>query len=208
MTWTTTEWDAYAALLAEGWPGEFTDAASSAYRVLLDGVPPQQAAEALRRLLHEGHRFRPSASELLAAARHDPSQPTWAEAYQLIYGRGGVLGARPTVSPWGSEGERRRLCDAAAAARSARMHPLIGGFCRAQGLSYLRSLSVDCPDWGTKHRRDLERAWDAYVAAADGRQVAALAAGTGRAGLRRLDPLGALGRPAGELPRGSEEPSS
>lgn len=205
--WTAQEWDAFAGLLAEAWPGPFDVPSAAAYRVLLDDVAPEHAVAALRGLLYAGHRFRPSVAELLAAMRDDPSQPTWAEAYQLIYGRGGVLRAQPTATRWGSEGERRRLQDTAAAARAADMHALIGGFCRAQGLAYLRSLRVDCPDWGTKHRADLERAWDSYVAAHEGREVAALAAGTGRDGLRRLDPLAALGRPARELLRATEESS-
>lgn len=209
--WTDDSWLAFCGLLAEGWPGEFDKHTAASWRTLLDGLSPEQAVAGLRRLLYEGHHWRPSASEVVAAARRDPSRPTFAEAYQLIFGRGGVLRARPTATRWGSEGERRRLQDAAAE-RAADMHPLVGGFCRAQGLDYLHALPVDDPDWGNKHRADLERAWDAHVEAHEGREVAALAAGTGRDGLRRLDPLAALPRvarrleaPGRELPPGHRE---
>jgi hypothetical protein len=76
MTWADPQWVAFCALLEEAWPGEFDDHSRTAWRVLLDPLDPAAAVEGLRRLLLEGHRFRPSVSEVLAAAGHDPQ---WGE---------------------------------------------------------------------------------------------------------------------------------
>ena len=210
MSWDDETWTMFCALMRRGWPGEFTGADATAYRVLLDGTDPPQVVEALRRLLLRGQRFRPSAAELLGELRADPSRPTFAEAYRLIFGKGGVLRARPATTRWASERERLARFDDAARARAAGMHPLVAAFVDRQGLDRLRSLPLEDPDWGEKHRRDLEQQWDTHVEAFDGREVAALATGRGRGELERFDPLAALGvarepAPALEAPAGDEE---
>lgn len=196
MTWTNQHWQAFCSLVEDGWPGDFDDDAALAYRTLLDGVDPVEAAQALRRLLYRGNRFRPSAAELLAEMRVDVSRPTWDEAFQLIFGRRGVLNARPSKQSstivYGSEQERQQLFDDAAIQRADGMHPLIGSFIARQGLDRLRNLSINDPDWGEKHRRDLEKAWDQHIDAFDGRQVTAIAAGRSNGELGKLDPLAAL----------------
>lgn len=232
MTWTVDEWDAFCGLVEEAWPGSFDDAAARSWRFLLDPLEPQMAAGGLRRLLLEGHKFRPSASEFLAAARSDPSAPTFDEAYHLIFGPGGVLHGgtgRPAarrepaddcercdgtgmmlaagyrvactctrglvpVAParWASERERRAAQNTAALERAAQLHPLVAAFIDRQGIDRLRDLPVNDADWGDRHRRDLQHAWERHVEAFDGRQIAALASGR-RGELARLDPLAALG---------------
>ena len=118
MPWDDTTWDAFCAIVAEAWPGTFDDAAAASWRVLLDPMQPQIAIEAIRRLMFEGHKFRPSASEVLAAARRDPSKPTFDEAYQMLYGARGVLLARAC---WGTNSPARwRRVDRALRRRSRR----------------------------------------------------------------------------------------
>jgi hypothetical protein len=195
MAWTDQQWDTFAGLVTEGWPGQFDDNAADSWRTLLDGTEPATAAEALRRLLLEGHRFRPSVSEVLEAARRDPSKPTFAEAYLLIYGRRGALRARPERRVYRDHKEQRKLEDDAIRERAGQLHPLVATFIDRQGIGRLQQLPVNDPEWGEKHRRDLEKAWDQHAEAMADRDVAQLAAAPGRRhALGKFDPLAALGR--------------
>lgn len=166
MSWSGEQWDTFAALLDRGWPGDLADGAEAAYRTLLDDVPPEAAVQGLRRLLYAGHKWRPSAAELIAAAREDPTRPTFAEAYALMFGTRGATSDDPRDG----------------------IHPLVTSFVRRHGASRLRLIPFDDPDWGEKHRRDLERDWQAHLSAMEGRETAALASGDGEP--RQLDPLG------------------
>lgn len=201
MPWHDDQWEAFCLLLEEAWPGEFDRRTRGAWRTLLGRHEPDQVIGALQHLLAEGHRFRPSVSELIAAIRHDPTIPTFDEAYRLLYGAGGVMRAEPAHDAFAgpvryrSERERRDMFDQAAIDRATGMHPLIGSFIDRYGLDRLRALTVDDPEWGTKTRRDLQQSWDAHVAATDSRHVARLAAPGQHRGLRRLDPLDALDLP-------------
>lgn len=189
MSWTQVEWDAFATLIEEGWPGEFDDAARKAWRVLLDSLEPERAIECLRRLLLEGHTFRPSVSEFLAAARRDPARPTWDEAYILI---------RRAMRQQ-SRNVRARSEPLMIRARCQVMQdwlgwisPFVAGFTAQQTFARLTQLPLDDPAWGQKTRRDLERAYDRYCETSDAREVAVIASGhPGELG--RLDPLTALG---------------
>lgn len=199
MSWTDTEWEAFCALLDEAWPGEFDDAAAGAWRALLAGVEPRAAIEALKRLLLEGRRFRPSASELLAAVRADPTRPTFDEALVLI---GRALRADVTGT-FKSPASERCARNALALEHAAAAHSLIGAFLQRQGVERLRGLPLSDPTWGEKTRRELREAWDRHIEAFDGREVAALASGRPDE-LRQLDPLASLDVPARALPSGSE----
>lgn len=204
MTWTDTQWDTFVGLLDEAWPGTFDDTAAGSWRTLLDTIEPGAAVEGMRRLLLEGHRFRPSVSELLEAARRDPSKPTFSEAYLLIFGSRGALRARPARRSYRDDRERRDIEHQAIKDRADSMHPLVRTFIARQGIERLRHLPLSDPEWGEKHRRDLESAWNQHLEAMDGRDVAALASGDRREQLGRFDPLAALGRPtAPELDSGS-----
>jgi hypothetical protein len=211
--WAEEQWAMFFDLLDNGWPGDLDPSAAAAYQVLLDGMPPDEVVEALRRLLHQGARFRPSAAEILGARRRDASRPTFEEAYVMIFGPRGVLRARPAVRRYDDEAERRRVHDEAARQRAASMHPLVAAFVERQGLDRLRHLPVDAPGSadgpGEGHwaRKELRDAWDRHVDAFDGREVAVLASG-GRLGLRQLDPLAALGAagiPAPALTAGTHD---
>lgn len=195
MIWSTDEWDAFVALLEASWPGDFDENAARAYRVMLDDVAPAESVAAMRRLLHSGRRFRPSVAELLAEIHSDPSLPTFSETYQLIYGPAGVLAARPErplsgPERYASEADRRAAFNAAASARASDTHPLVSSFVARYGLDRLRALNVEDPVWGHKVQADLENAWDAHLQVTEMRTVHALTTGEG---LRKLDPLAALG---------------
>lgn len=198
--WTPDQWAVFVSLLQRGFAARdpLTPADEDAYRVLLDGIDPQQAVRALREIVQEGQELRPRPGAIAARARRDPSVPTFDEAYRLIFGPGGVLAARPTVRRWADERERRRLYDQAALDRASQMHPLIGAFVQRRGLDSLRATPTS-DDGDTERRpatwarKELREAWEAHVAAFDGRQAAAIAAGTNGGGLRQLDPLHALG---------------
>ena len=156
------------------------------------GVTTGGALAAIRSC-DEHQRFPPSAPELAALARRDPSAPTFAEAYAAIYGPRGVLRARPPYPPGGWSGsELQAACDELALQRAFERHPLLGAFIRAYGLARLRMLEVDDPDYGEIRRKELRSDFEQYVAANEHREVAALVAGR-RGSLGRLDPLAALG---------------
>jgi hypothetical protein len=80
--------------------------------MLLDGTDPDRVVQGLRRLLHRGARFRPSAAEILDAGRQDPGRPTFAEATRLIFGARGVLRPAPrfaaTTTPGNATGSTTR----------------------------------------------------------------------------------------------------
>ena len=192
MSWSPDQWDVFAGLLDRGWPGELEPAGENAYRVLLDDCEPEALVAALKRLLHRGQRFRPSAAELLAEARRDPSAPTFDEAYVLIFGPRGVLAARPSRAALQEARDPRAAHNEAALERAQELHPLVYSFVARQGAERLRLLPLADPQYGELRRKELREAWDAHVEAAEGREVAALASGAGREGLRRLDPLVAL----------------
>lgn len=202
MSWTEQQWSMFTAILSRGFAARdpFTEQDSDVYRLLLDGVEPEAALTAVREIVLEGKALRPKPGEIVARAKRDSSKPTFEEAYRLIFGPGGVLAARPSVTRWRDEGHRRALCNEAAARRAEALHPLVGSFVARQGLDRLRELPVDDPDYGEMRRRDLREAWERHVDASDGREVTALAAGTGRTGLRQLDPLTALGLTQDETP--------
>jgi hypothetical protein len=171
MTWTDEQWDAFCALIAGGWGGDFADSERAAYRVLLDGVEPQAAILAVRELVLSGREFypRPTASDIAASARGDSSTPTFDEMLLLL---------------------RRAMKAVDPSERIAAAHPLVASFVDRQGWDRLRTLPLDCPDWGEKTRRELREAWDRHVESQDRRQVAALA--SGRGDLKQLDPLASL----------------
>lgn len=202
MSWGVDEWQAFCTLIDEAWPGDFDAGAEEAWRTLLDDVEPVAALAAMKRLLVAGNTFRPSVAELMGEMRRDPSKPTFDEMMRLVYGQGGVLKARAT-------GTYRNATEQRAAQQQARVdamnaaHPLVGSFVDRQGFERLSQLPIHDPEYGELRRKELKMAWDAHVDACDGREVFAIAAGTGAKGLRKLDPLAALPRPQTALSPGS-----
>jgi hypothetical protein len=202
--WSTSTWAAFCALIDEAWPGSFDQHAEASYRTALDAYDPALVVRALQVLITSGQKFRPSVPELVAAIRSDPTRPTFEEALTLIFSPGGVLHARPdrrALAMYASERERFAICNQAMLDRAAQFHPLIGSFVARYGLERLRMLPVDDPQWGNKHRADLERAWERHVAATDGREALALASGR-KGELRALDPLAAIGQRQAQITEG------
>jgi hypothetical protein len=194
--WTDEQWALLFDLLDNGWPGELDPSGAEAYRVLLDGTDPDTVVAGLRRLLHGGARFRPSAAEILSSARRDPSRPTFGEMLQLVEH---CLRARPArtgaVTTYKHEADRLRQFDAAILERAQTVHPLVCAFIHRQGIDRLRTLGLNDPDYGGVRRRDFEAEWNDHVETFEGRDVAALAAPRGTGGqLKKFDPLAALGR--------------
>lgn len=191
MSWQPDDWEAFCALIAISWPGDFTDADRNGWRILLDGIDPQQAIEALKRLLHSGRKFypRPAVSDLLAELRSDPSQPTFDEALVLLLRS---FRARPERMIFDHEGEQLAAEDEASLQLLRDAHPLVASFAERQGIRRLKELPLGDPEWGEQRRRELRDAWDRHLEATDGREIAALA--SGREGLRQLDPLASLPR--------------
>lgn len=194
-----TAWDGFCTLIEEGWHGDFDDKARDAWRILLAPLTPEQASVALGKLMMEGRPHRPSPSEFLAAARNDPSVPTFDEALQAIRYALKAKGpsadeiTRKTGSTFIDEDTEKRERRAAIQARLAEAHPLVGTFVARQGLGRLRNLPLDDVDWGEKTRRDLEVAWDEHVDTTDHRKVAELTERSGRGEPGKLDPIASLG---------------
>jgi hypothetical protein len=188
VSWSDEQWDVFCALMQAGWSGDFTQSERKASRVLLDGVAPADAVSALKRLLHSGRTFypRPAVSELLAELRADPSVPSFDEMLRLVY----RAASRDDRMAWLGEHS-----------------PLVAAFVRVQGPDRLFTLQLDDPEWGDQRRRELREAWDNFLATAERREVAAIAAGRPD-GLRQLDPLAGLDiAPPAALPA-AQDPQS
>jgi hypothetical protein len=169
--WSDEQWATFCALMSEWWPGEFGEGARGAWRIALDSVMPAEAFAAGKRLLLTGQRFRPSAAEFLFAVRQDPGKPTFDEALKMM--------TQAVVH----NSEERYVLESIG-------HPFVAAFLERYGVRRFGTLPLYDPEWGPKHHRDLEAAWDRHVEAFDGREIAAIAAGSGD--LRQLDPLASL----------------
>lgn len=212
MPWTDPQWAMFCSILKRGFAAKdpFTTDDANVYRLLLDDVDPEGAMAAVKAIVLEGQALRPRPGEIVARVRRDPGKPTFEEAFALIFGPRGVLAARPGNGgpvTYNSQAERRQAENTAALERAADLHPLVASFVQRQGVTRLRELPVVDPDFGEIRRKELRDAWDRHCEAMDGRDVAALASGDRSAlGLRKLDPLAALGLKADE-PAGLEAAS-
>lgn len=180
MAWHDDEWESFAALLEDGWPGEFDDRAADTYRVLLGDLEPPQAVSALRALLRTS-KWRPSAAELVQAAETDHRRPTFDEAFHVLFEH--------------SRSPLKAASTGDAVARAMAFHPLIARFVQVVGRDRLAYLEVFDPDYGRVRRQELRTTWMEIDETTRGRDVAAMVAGSGerRGQLGRLDPLRALG---------------
>jgi hypothetical protein len=187
---TQTEWDGILSLLDNGWPGDLTAEAGLAYQTLLDDVPTDRIVQGLRQLLHAGHKWRPTAAEILGQARVDPLKPTWQEAQRLIWARGGILKAQPAPRGRWIDDEKARATNQAVAERIAATHPLVQSFVARITVERLHRVDLES-EWD---RKEMREAWEQHVEAMESRETIVLAAGGDpREGLRQLDPLAALG---------------
>lgn len=178
MTWTPEQHRTVTRALIGSWPSQVASWGPDAIAAYIEELQARsvQAEGALVaiRACPAGQKFPPSAPELAALARQDPNRPTFDELMAQLYGPGGVFGfkrSNVTISPWVTAfvalpGNRERL----------------------------RLLEVDDPSEGKWRRRELQDSWESFLAASEGREVAAIA--TGRRGeLGRPDLLGAIGLP-------------
>jgi hypothetical protein len=200
------DWNDVGQALLGSWPQQVAAwgreaIAAYSHELRARGVTPDAALTAIRCCGPE-QKFPPSAPELAGLARRDPSAPTFEEAYTLIYGRGGIIRARPAYTG-GPILEPDKARDNAAQARMANMHSLIASFVNRYGLNRLRMLEVDHPEYGDLKRRELQAAWDTHCNATEGREIAAVASGR-HDGLRSFDPLASIRAPHRELRRGEQ----
>ena len=192
--WSEDEWLAFTLLIDHGWPGTFDDGAAEAWRTLLDRYEPQACVAALQRLVAKGGTFRPSVAELVAEVHVDPSRPSFGEMVQMVYGHPhGALHAS-AGGEWSTDAQRRALASQAAQWRADELHPLVGAFVASMTVQRLREINLDDPDYGQARRAQLKAEWEDFCQRATHREAHALAAGRERReGLRRHDPLAALG---------------
>lgn len=196
-------WNEVGQALVGSWPSQVSmwgRDGIAAYLAELEarGVTFEAALVAIRSCGAE-QKFPPSAPELAALARRDPSRPTFEEAYRLIYGAGGVLNA-PVRYTGGPIIDRDAKKEDAMRARMADIHPLVASFIERFGLGRLQALEIDHDVYGEANRKQLREAWDRHVEAIEGREIAAIASGR-RDGLRGFDPLQAIKRGAEQIKR-------
>jgi hypothetical protein len=223
---TREEFSAAAFILGGSWPGEFSANDEASYWHMLSEFEAADVMRALKAM--RSRRFRPTPGELADALSAKAGIPSFDEMIRLVFGPGGVLAARAprrgvspaevlaaweagapdpgeTVGPLIGQSHAEAI-DAAQLERAATLHPLVASFVARQGLQRLRGYNVSDSAAGgpdgkrtdTWDRKELREAWAEHLDVQDGREVAALAAGTGAHGLRALDPLAALG--IGEAP--------
>lgn len=204
-------WQPVAAALLGSWPNQVAAwgreaIAAYCHELAARGLDPGQALTAIRSC-PATQAFPPSAAELAALGRRDPSQPTPEEAHRLIYASGGVLRARvPAGVEFDNEAHMLAARDQAAVQRAGELHPRLGSFVAAVGVEWLRSLNVGDERHGELRRKDFRDAWLRHCEAREGREVVAIASGAGRGGLRQLDPLAVLDTPrrdSRQLPAGT-----
>jgi hypothetical protein len=198
---TEAEYADIVELLRGWWDGEFSDATARAWGVELLAHPAPDVYAALRERLHEGKPWRPKLPELLELLERDHSTPTWPEAFQAIFGAGGILSARPPRGRrYGHEGERQMAERQAILDRAALSHPLIDVFV-TQYIDQLRDARVFHEGYGWKERDRLGAQWTEFVATGRARHGHAIATGAPRGALgpHRVDPLRALPALADEL---------
>lgn len=219
---TRAEFSAAAFILGGSWPGEFTKNDEAAYWHMLSDFPAAAVMAALKAMRGAKFRPTPGeVANVLAgdagAPTFDEALRVIFGIDGILSARAPLRGSpADVIAAWESEEEwdtaqdgpwlgqsLQDATDAAQLERAAQQHPLIASFVERIGLRRLRGFNANDAAAGGQgddgkrtdlwDRKELLRAWTEHVDAQDGREVAALAAGTGQRGLSRLDPLAALG---------------
>ncbi len=201
---TTQEWALLSARIAAWWPAtKWTTEMFAVWYEDLAAFDLEAVRVALNGLKMRPGAFAPSIGDVLSQLTSDPADPTFDEMVAVVFGRDGILHLRPAPRGLWREGEREAATSELVEERLEHVHPLIRAFVCTYGLRRLRKLPIDAApgedasgrweDEGKWARKELRDAWVAHVAAFDGREVAALAFGQRSEGLRRLDPLAAIG---------------
>lgn len=81
---TRKEWEAVCLVLAEAWPGEFTEIAETAYFVILEDFERVEVEAALKGLARQGGVFRPSASEIAGWIAGRSAPPSFDEIWPVV----------------------------------------------------------------------------------------------------------------------------
>lgn len=207
--WTVKQRRQVFAALLSTWPdtlGTWGREVISTYIGELEarGLTSDQVLTAIRTWEEESN-FPPAVPRLAAAARRDPSTPTFEEMLQLVYGPGGILQAAPAERVFSDMVARNRAYTEAAKQRARELHPLVGSFVLRHGVERLRGLELDHPEHGGLKREDLRRAWDEHATTTDTRAAVAMLANRRGDGLQALDPLAALGVGQRQIEDGGEE---
>lgn len=200
-------WKPVATALLGSWPSQVAAWGREALGAFLDelqarGVTPEAALVAIRCCPAE-QKFPPSAPELAAAARRDPSKPTFAEALVLIQS---ALRAwnQPLQGDFANEAQMLKAREQQVADRAKEAHPLVSSFIGRYGVSRLQDALADLADetYGGVRRKALQAEWARHCEAQEGREVAAIVAPR-RGELDSFDPLVTLGAPRRALESGS-----
>jgi hypothetical protein len=173
VSWTPEEQRAVTQALLGTWPSQVASWEREGIVAYLAELQAREmsAEQALTAIRARSDRFPPSAGELAAEARKDPSRPTFEELLDQLYGPGGVFGfkrSNVTISPW------------------------VTAFADGFGRDRLRMLALDDPDDGKWRRRELEDAWSRFLEASEGRAAHEIASRSGRGTLGRINPLAAI----------------
>jgi hypothetical protein len=165
---------------------------ASSYRILLDKYEPEQVVAAIQSMVDGGRQYRPMPGEVVAAIRHDPTMPTWPEAYR------DVMRALRVHTPYqASDGEKEAI---AVGWLREHSHELVAAFFRAQTYAVLSMLPLnDQDDDGKFAVKRLREDWEAFVERADDRiaQGLPLDQGTARKQLGPRKPDFAAALPEG-----------
>jgi hypothetical protein len=197
---TADEWAQLSARIVAWWPA--TKWEPESFAIWFEDLEQHDAGvvrAALGELRQQPGAFAPSIGDVLSRLRSDPGRPTFDEMFALVFGPRGALSLQPPVRGRWMEGERAAAVRELVDEFLKDCHPLVSSFVRTMGVGKLRCLPVDevRGDDGSDHgkwaKKQLRDAWDEHVRTWDGREVAAVAQGTDREGLRRVDPLAALG---------------
>lgn len=164
------DWDDVGRALLGSWPSQVASWGREAIAAYVHelgsrGLSPDCVLKALRSI---ESKFPPSVGEVVASVRFDSAQPTFDEAFELIFGRGGVIRARdPQV-------------------RLRELPRTVQSYVWRQGLERLGRLPLNDPQWGEKHRRDLREAWDRHIDVLERREIALIAMGHRTESMKQL----------------------
>ncbi|ADB50184.1 hypothetical protein [Conexibacter woesei] len=147
---TPREWQLIAVVIENCWKGEWDDARSASYFILLEPFDAADVERALHLLVRGGSPFIPAVAEIVTAIESGRrvAAPTWHEA----------LGHIRRVLP------RHTRDHAAGITAFERIDPLLASFVATYGWRRLALEPVDDPDHGGAVLRRLEHAYDAHVA--------------------------------------------
>lgn len=202
MSWTADGQEKVARVLLGSWPttvaGWGRDGIANYVGELeARGLTAEGAVVALRSCEAE---FPPSAATAAKIARQDASAPTFDEAWKVImraltapgYAEARRQQIAETGSTFVSDEDDRALEHRARQDAIADAHPLVRRFVDVLGWGKLADATEG--DYAGPRQHELRERWAEMAHAVEGREIAALASGSGREGLHRLDPVGALGR--------------